>query len=219
ITHEKKECYLNFLKLTCCYSTVRLVIIIHLIFKVRNSVMFKNDYFFCVEKKAFFVGIGNYVNKLMVPQLFSVSIKDIHFKVFYNRCCIYFFVVKKNYVFFFYFLELRIREAVKKNYNNLQTAILYKRKEKFFNNAFQNFTELPKPSEALQCLSFKDQILLCGGFETSNCYSYHTIKNRYKYISSYPNVIELYGHCVVQLTHLQADSNEINVLLGKNKIN
>ncbi|ETO06156.1 hypothetical protein RFI_31242 [Reticulomyxa filosa] len=80
------------------------------------------------------------------------------------------------------------------------------------NNIFQTLPELPKPFTSLQCILFKDELLVCGGFQTNDCYSYHTLKKQYKYICSYPNDIELRGHCVVQLIHSQTNSNEIHLL-------
>ncbi|ETO09840.1 hypothetical protein RFI_27537, partial [Reticulomyxa filosa] len=40
-----------------------------------------------------------------------------------------------------------------------------------------------------------------GGAHTRNCYSYHTLKNEYKYICSYPNNIELVGHALVKFVN------------------
>ncbi|ETO36325.1 hypothetical protein RFI_00737, partial [Reticulomyxa filosa] len=80
------------------------------------------------------------------------------------------------------------------------------------NNIFQTLPELPKPFLTSQCLLFKDEFLVCGGFQTNDCYSYHTLKKQYKYICSYPNDVELRGHCVVQLIHSQINSNEIHLL-------
>ncbi|ETO03666.1 hypothetical protein RFI_33737, partial [Reticulomyxa filosa] len=91
-----------------------------------------------------------------------------------------------------------------------------------FNNIFQILPELLKPFTISQCILFKDELLVCGGFQTSDCYSYHTLKKQYKYICSYPNDVQLYGHCVVQLIHSQTNSNEIHLLSfggqGENKM-
>ncbi|ETO11037.1 hypothetical protein RFI_26340, partial [Reticulomyxa filosa] len=89
-------------------------------------------------------------------------------------------------------------------------------------NIFQILPELPKPFITPSCISFKDEILICGGYETNCCYSYHTLKKQYKYICSYPNGVRFNAHCIVQLAHPQADSNEIHLLSfggqDKNKI-
>ncbi|ETO03220.1 hypothetical protein RFI_34190, partial [Reticulomyxa filosa] len=50
-----------------------------------------------------------------------------------------------------------------------------------------------------QCISFKDEVLICGGYKTNDCYSYHTLQKKYKYICSYPADVELIGHCVVKI--------------------
>ncbi|ETO01491.1 hypothetical protein RFI_35949, partial [Reticulomyxa filosa] len=90
------------------------------------------------------------------------------------------------------------------------------------NNIFQTLTDLPEPLAASQCLLFKNELLVCGGYETNYCYSYHTLKKQYKYICSYPNDVQLIGHCVVQLIHSYINSNEIHLLSfggqGKNKM-
>ncbi|ETO02417.1 hypothetical protein RFI_35019, partial [Reticulomyxa filosa] len=66
------------------------------------------------------------------------------------------------------------------------------------------------------------ELLICGGYTTNDCYSYHTLKKQYKYICSYPNDVQLLGHCVVQLIDSQTNSNEIHLLSfggqGKNKM-
>ncbi|ETO25449.1 hypothetical protein RFI_11687 [Reticulomyxa filosa] len=62
-----------------------------------------------------------------------------------------------------------------------------------------------------QCIAYKHEILFCGGYENSHCYSYHTVRNRYKHICSYPANDSLSGHCVVRL--LDNDNpNDITLL-------
>ncbi|ETN98839.1 hypothetical protein RFI_38648, partial [Reticulomyxa filosa] len=67
-----------------------------------------------------------------------------------------------------------------------------------------------------------DELLVCGGYQLNDCYSYHTLKKQYKYICSYPSDVQLNVHCVVQLIHSQTNSNEIHLLSfggqDKNKI-
>ncbi|ETO34888.1 hypothetical protein RFI_02199 [Reticulomyxa filosa] len=72
------------------------------------------------------------------------------------------------------------------------------------NNYFQTLLELPKPFTETQCILFKEELLICGGKQTNDCYSYHTLKKEYKHICSYPNDVEFNGHCVVQLNYLQS---------------
>ncbi|ETN98124.1 hypothetical protein RFI_39393, partial [Reticulomyxa filosa] len=92
----------------------------------------------------------------------------------------------------------------------------------FSANVFQSLTELPNLLSSTQCIKFKDEILVCGGPETNECYSYHTLKEQYKYICSYPSDISLHGHCVLQWRHSQAKANEIHLLSfggqGKDKM-
>ncbi|ETO02492.1 hypothetical protein RFI_34939, partial [Reticulomyxa filosa] len=80
------------------------------------------------------------------------------------------------------------------------------------NNYFQTLPELPRSFTKAQCILFKDELLICGGYEINDCYSYHTVKKQYKYICSYPNDVEFDGHCVVQLNHSQTNPNEIHLL-------
>ncbi|ETO03022.1 hypothetical protein RFI_34388 [Reticulomyxa filosa] len=80
------------------------------------------------------------------------------------------------------------------------------------NNYFQTLPDVPKPFGTSQCLLFKEEILICGGQQTNDCYSYHTLKKQYKYICCYPNDVQFNGHCVVQLNNLQTNPNEIHLL-------
>ncbi|ETO00446.1 hypothetical protein RFI_36998, partial [Reticulomyxa filosa] len=77
---------------------------------------------------------------------------------------------------------------------------------------FQNLPELPTHLGSSQCILFKDELLICGGYKTNDCYSYHTLKKQYKCICSYPSDVQLDGHCVVQLIHSQHNLNEIHLL-------
>ncbi|ETO34363.1 hypothetical protein RFI_02731 [Reticulomyxa filosa] len=61
------------------------------------------------------------------------------------------------------------------------------------NNIFQSLPELSKPFTISQCILFKNELLICGGYETNDC-------------------IQLNRYCVIQLLHLQTNSNEINLL-------
>ncbi|ETO30698.1 hypothetical protein RFI_06423 [Reticulomyxa filosa] len=77
------------------------------------------------------------------------------------------------------------------------------------NDIFEILPELPKSFAASQCIFLKHELLLCGGYETNDCYSYHTRMMQYKYVCSYPNDIKFDGHCVIQLNHSQTNPNEI----------
>ncbi|ETO00314.1 hypothetical protein RFI_37133, partial [Reticulomyxa filosa] len=79
---------------------------------------------------------------------------------------------------------------------------------------FQSLKDLPLPFYLPQCISHQHELLICGGTYQTNCYSYHTVKNEYKFICSYPRDITLLGHCVVKLTDNSnnKDSNQITLL-------
>ncbi|ETO04393.1 hypothetical protein RFI_33004, partial [Reticulomyxa filosa] len=64
---------------------------------------------------------------------------------------------------------------------------------------FQTLKELPILLERSQCVLHKHELLICGGYQQRACYSYHTLKNEYKFICEYPSDVQLIGHCVVKL--------------------
>ncbi|ETO23919.1 WD-40 repeat protein [Reticulomyxa filosa] len=63
---------------------------------------------------------------------------------------------------------------------------------------FEIMAPLPRTLQGTQCVIHNHEILICGGSGERGCYSYHTLKNTYKRICSYPNDVELFGHCVVK---------------------
>ncbi|ETO16427.1 hypothetical protein RFI_20911, partial [Reticulomyxa filosa] len=80
---------------------------------------------------------------------------------------------------------------------------------------FQSLKELPTPLKQSQCVPHKHELLICGGYQQRACYSYHTIKNEYKFICEYPSGIQLHGHCVVKLVdnnNINKDNNQITLL-------
>ncbi|ETO34187.1 hypothetical protein RFI_02907 [Reticulomyxa filosa] len=93
------------------------------------------------------------------------------------------------------------------------------------NQTFQTLKRLPIPISRSQCVLHKHELLICGGYEQRACYSYHTVKNEYKFICRYPSDIKLNGHCVVKLVNKNnnKDNNEITLLsfgsssFGENK--
>ncbi|ETO09990.1 hypothetical protein RFI_27387, partial [Reticulomyxa filosa] len=92
------------------------------------------------------------------------------------------------------------------------------------NQTFQTLKELPTPLSHSQCVLYKHELLICGGWNKRSCYSYHTIKNEYKFICDYPSHVKLHGHCVVKLVdNNNKDINQITLLSfgsahnGKNK--
>ncbi|ETO34580.1 hypothetical protein RFI_02510, partial [Reticulomyxa filosa] len=72
---------------------------------------------------------------------------------------------------------------------------------------------LPIPLSESQCVLHKHEILICGGYQQRACYSYHILKNEYKFICEYSSDVELMGHCVVKLiNNNNKDINEITLL-------
>ncbi|ETO00730.1 hypothetical protein RFI_36711, partial [Reticulomyxa filosa] len=81
------------------------------------------------------------------------------------------------------------------------------------NEIFQTLKELPKPLCRIQCVSHKHEILICGADDCRSCYSYHILKNEYKFICEYPSNVTLSGHCVVKLSdNNNKDNNQITLL-------
>ncbi|ETO29644.1 WD repeat-containing protein [Reticulomyxa filosa] len=74
---------------------------------------------------------------------------------------------------------------------------------------FNTLTPLPLPLKHVQCVLYKHEILLCGGWKKNVCYSYHTLKNQYKRICFYPDDVDLMGHCVIKLID-NNNNNDIN---------
>ncbi|ETO29203.1 hypothetical protein RFI_07924 [Reticulomyxa filosa] len=77
---------------------------------------------------------------------------------------------------------------------------------------FQSLKDLPIPLSESQCVLHKHELLICGGAYERDCYSYHILKNEYKFICEYPSDVTLNGHCVVKLVNNNKDSNEISLL-------
>ncbi|ETO32164.1 WD repeat-containing protein [Reticulomyxa filosa] len=73
--------------------------------------------------------------------------------------------------------------------------------------SFETLGSLPHPIFQGQCLRYNSEILICGGFEERNCYSYHILKNEYKTIHYYPNNVELQGHCVLKWSKNKNDEH------------
>ncbi|ETO23821.1 WD-40 repeat-containing protein [Reticulomyxa filosa] len=63
---------------------------------------------------------------------------------------------------------------------------------------FETLPSLPVPFFLAQCVAHKHEILICGGFQNNECYSYHTIKEQYKRICSYPKGMIFSGHTIVK---------------------
>ncbi|ETO15006.1 hypothetical protein RFI_22363 [Reticulomyxa filosa] len=83
---------------------------------------------------------------------------------------------------------------------------------------FETLKELPAPLFQAQCVLHKHELLICGGYNQRACYSYHTIKNEYKFICEYPRDVELNGHCVVKLIgNNNKDSNQDTLFIWSNE--
>ncbi|ETO22179.1 hypothetical protein RFI_15021, partial [Reticulomyxa filosa] len=63
---------------------------------------------------------------------------------------------------------------------------------------FEILASFPFRLSQSQCVVYNNEILVCGGYQNNNCYSYHTQKNQYKFICPYPKDITLDGHSVVK---------------------
>ncbi|ETO12225.1 hypothetical protein RFI_25152 [Reticulomyxa filosa] len=97
------------------------------------------------------------------------------------------------------------------------TSLFFLKKPKNFSNInnmsnqiFQALKKLPLPLEHAQCVLHKYELIICGDRE---CYSYHTLKNEYKFICEYPERVSLQKHCVVKLAdNNRNDNNQITLL-------
>ncbi|ETO34272.1 hypothetical protein RFI_02820 [Reticulomyxa filosa] len=76
---------------------------------------------------------------------------------------------------------------------------------------FQNLNDLPATLSSAQYVPHKHELLICGSVTNRSCYSYHTLKNEYKFICEYPSHVQLVGYCVVKLAD-NKDSNQITLL-------
>ncbi|ETO27233.1 G-protein beta WD-40 repeats containing protein [Reticulomyxa filosa] len=76
---------------------------------------------------------------------------------------------------------------------------------------FETLRSLPASLYGSQCVVYNNEIIICGGVYKRDCYSYHTLKNQYKYICSYPANVFLFGHGVLKLAN-NTSPNEITLL-------
>ncbi|ETO35650.1 hypothetical protein RFI_01411 [Reticulomyxa filosa] len=81
---------------------------------------------------------------------------------------------------------------------------------------FKSLKILPTPLSDSQCVLYKHELIICGGYQQRACYSYHILKNEYKFICEYPSHVILWGHCVVKLVgnsnHNNKDTKQITLL-------
>ncbi|ETO24241.1 hypothetical protein RFI_12918, partial [Reticulomyxa filosa] len=73
--------------------------------------------------------------------------------------------------------------------------------------SFLTLSDLPISFFSPQCVVYKDEILICA----NDCYSYHTIKQEYKLICSYPDNINLGEHNVMKIVN-NNNPNDITLL-------
>ncbi|ETO24783.1 G-protein beta WD-40 repeats containing protein [Reticulomyxa filosa] len=83
--------------------------------------------------------------------------------------------------------------------------------------SFMILSFLPIQLSQSQCIAYKHEILLCGGLWNNECYSYHTLKDKYNFICSYPRDVIIGGHCVVKLEKDNPDDLTLLSFGGKNK--
>ncbi|ETO32388.1 G-protein beta WD-40 repeats containing protein, partial [Reticulomyxa filosa] len=113
-----------------------------------------------------------------------------------RRCCNH----EVNLFYMFLFEQGYLKEQTALQASILSTVIdglpfVNKDKDKLF----ETLRPLPSPLYPSQCISFNQEILICGNYLDNECYSYHTIKRKYKRICLYPSNVELNGHCVMKL--------------------
>ncbi|ETO35640.1 WD repeat-containing protein [Reticulomyxa filosa] len=100
---------------------------------------------------------------------------------------------------------------LKKKKGSLPTTL--SERQQLLIDPFQTLKALPIPLSHSQCILHKHEILICGGKDERACYSYHTLKNEYKFICEYPSHVTLDGHCVVKLVNNNnKDNNQITLL-------
>ncbi|ETO16715.1 hypothetical protein RFI_20624 [Reticulomyxa filosa] len=73
---------------------------------------------------------------------------------------------------------------------------------------FQTLKELPTPLKQSQCVLHKHELIICGGYNQRACYSYHILKNEYKFICEYPSHVKLIEHCVLKLLDSNSNNNK-----------
>ncbi|ETO08920.1 RING zinc finger-containing protein, partial [Reticulomyxa filosa] len=151
--------------------------------------------------------LWNTLDKIIEYFVVVMFRKDLTDLVFLLNCTIFLF----HYPFFLK-INLKIFLNVNNMGNRTTTQNSPERETKLtkqiqqLNTHFQTLKELPIPLKESQCILHKYEILICGGYKQRACYSYHILKNEYKFICEYPSHVELDGHCVVKLV----DNNNNN---------
>ncbi|ETO17957.1 hypothetical protein RFI_19348 [Reticulomyxa filosa] len=76
---------------------------------------------------------------------------------------------------------------------------------------FATLPPLPSAFALPQCVSFGEEIVICGGYHNNRCYSYHIKKQQYKPVCMYPKEVKLKGHTVVSYP-CKEDANTLVIL-------
>ncbi|ETO35452.1 hypothetical protein RFI_01612 [Reticulomyxa filosa] len=121
------------------------------------------------------------------------------------------FIINLQSFEFLILLELEVYDKKRINIEGTKKEHLIfkgriKENSKKKTNGKENFEGVATPLYQSQCVLHKHELLICGGLNKRACYSYHTLKNEYKFICEYPSGVELWGHCVVKLV----DNNSNN---------
>ncbi|ETO03222.1 WD repeat-containing protein [Reticulomyxa filosa] len=87
-------------------------------------------------------------------------------------------------------------------------------KEKQMNvtDSFQTLAPLPVALHDMRYVVHKNEIIICGSYRYYTCYSYHILKNQYKFICSYPKKAKFDDHCVVKRVTKNNDKDDITLL-------
>ncbi|ETO08510.1 hypothetical protein RFI_28874 [Reticulomyxa filosa] len=80
-----------------------------------------------------------------------------------------------------------------------------------FEPPFSHMNNLPATFTQAPCVVHKHEILICGDARKRECYSFHTQKNRYEFVCSYPEDVKLEGRCVVKRVN-KNNSDDITLL-------
>ncbi|ETO34831.1 hypothetical protein RFI_02255, partial [Reticulomyxa filosa] len=138
--------------------------------------------------------------------------KDINSTLTLLFLCITYCHVKQHICFF----QKGYTTSIFKKVNNLKKVNNINKMGNQNTIHFQSLKELPTPLSRFQCVLHKHELLICGSVYRRACYSYHTIKNEYKFICEYPSDVDLVGHCVVKLidsnSNKDKDNNQITLL-------
>ncbi|ETO14968.1 hypothetical protein RFI_22400, partial [Reticulomyxa filosa] len=126
-----------------------------------------------------------------------------------RRCC------NHNVNLFYMFIEkrsLKRQHAMEKStLSTVNNGLPFVEKDN--NIPFSILPSLPIPLYQSQCVTHNYEILMFGDYCNNECYSYHTIKRKYKRICSYPDNVKLNGHCVIKLMTNNNNNNACDITL------